>query len=110
MLFRSETTALMMGIHRTLSNAWSHQVHTTYSMRRANGGAVLSLVVFLLTWDSAAAAGGSPIEKTVSLITQLQGSLVSDGEMSQAAYKKYFEWCDQSTTEKRHEVKQTSKV
>ena len=28
---------------------------------------------------------------------------------SEAAYKKYFEWCDQSTTEKRHEVKQTSK-
>lgn len=78
-------------------------------MRRANGGAVLSLVVFLLAWDSAAAAGGSPIEKTVSLITQLQGSLVSDGETSQAAYKKYFEWCDQSSTEKRHEVKQTSK-
>jgi hypothetical protein len=78
-------------------------------MRRANGGAVLSLVIFLLTWDSAAAAGGSPIEKTVELITKLQGSLVSDGETSKAAYKKYFEWCDQSTTEKRFEVKQTSK-
>lgn len=49
--------------------------------------------------------GTSPLEQTLSLITRLEARITKDGEVEEAAYRKYFEFCDDITSEKKHEIK-----
>jgi len=49
-----------------------------------------------------------PIQKVVSLITELQGKVSRDGEAEEAVYKEFFEWCDDDSKEKGFQIKTAS--
>jgi hypothetical protein len=46
----------------------------------------------------------SPLQKVIELITNLQGQVIHDGEMSQQTYKKYSDWCENTSKEKQYEI------
>jgi len=47
----------------------------------------------------------TPVEKTIELLTKLQGTIVRDSEKEEAAYQKFFQYCDDATKDKAHEIK-----
>jgi len=53
-----------------------------------------------------AGSSGSPLQKVISLMTQLQGQVIGEGELSQQTYKKYSNWCERTSTEKQFEITQ----
>lgn len=46
----------------------------------------------------------SPLQKVITLMTQLQGQVIGEGELAQATYKKYSNWCEKSSREKKFEI------
>jgi len=52
------------------------------------------------------ASDGSPLQKVVALMTQLQGQVIGEGELAQQTYKKYSNWCDRTSKEKTFEITQ----
>jgi len=58
-----------------------------------------------LASDLASESQQSPIDKTIALLTSLQAKVVSDGEAEEAAYHKYYEWCEDATRQNRYEIK-----
>jgi len=54
----------------------------------------------------AAKTKGSPLAKVITLMTQLQGQVIREGEMSHTSYKKYSAWCEKSSREKQFEIKE----
>jgi len=52
-----------------------------------------------------AAAAGNPVEKVLQLLTQLQGKVVHEGEVEQAQYEKFVEWCEENAKQKQYEIK-----
>jgi len=52
------------------------------------------------------APDGSPLQKVVALMTQLQGQVIGEGELAQQTYKKYSNWCDRTSKEKTFEITQ----
>jgi predicted nucleic acid-binding Zn-ribbon protein len=55
--------------------------------------------------SSSNAVDGSPLETVVKLITQLQSTVVQDGENEDRAYKKFVAWCDDAVGQKDVEIK-----
>eukprot|EP00929_Paragymnodinium_shiwhaense_P084459 TRINITY_DN4515_c1_g1_i1.p1 TRINITY_DN4515_c1_g1~~TRINITY_DN4515_c1_g1_i1.p1 ORF type:complete len:740 (+),score=286.02 TRINITY_DN4515_c1_g1_i1:94-2313(+) len=47
----------------------------------------------------------NPIEKVLELFEKIEGQVKTDGENEEKAYKKYFEWCDDTSAEKANEIK-----
>jgi len=47
----------------------------------------------------------NPIEKVIELLTNLQSNLVKDGEADAAAYKEFYDWCEDASREKKNEIK-----
>jgi len=64
-----------------------------------------SVVGFLLLLGQAGSASLNPIEQTVALLTQLQASIVKDGEAEAGAYRKFSEWCHTAAHDRNHEIK-----
>lgn len=54
----------------------------------------------------AAKTKGSPLAKVITLMTQLQGQVIKEGELSHTSYKKYSAWCEKSSREKQFEIKE----
>jgi chromosome segregation ATPase len=52
----------------------------------------------------AAVASVNPIEKTISLLKELQVKIGKDDDHEKAAYRKYKDFCDDATSEKIHEI------
>jgi len=59
----------------------------------------------LLIASPAGAARANPIEKIIGLLTRLQGQLVADGETEADAYKKFNQYCQDSSFSKKEEIK-----
>lgn len=55
-------------------------------------------------FEPAGAARLNPIEKIIDLLTKLQGQLVNDGEIEEAAFKKYSDYCSKAATSKGGEI------
>eukprot|EP00419_Tripos_fusus_P010473 CAMPEP_0172667094 /NCGR_PEP_ID=MMETSP1074-20121228/8210_1 /TAXON_ID=2916 /ORGANISM="Ceratium fusus, Strain PA161109" /LENGTH=691 /DNA_ID=CAMNT_0013483557 /DNA_START=42 /DNA_END=2117 /DNA_ORIENTATION=+ len=64
-----------------------------------------SVVWFLLLLGHAGSVSLNPIEQTVALLTQLQASIVKDGEAEAEAYRKFSEWCSTAAHDRNHEIK-----
>merc|ERR1719181_2418238 len=60
-------------------------------------------MIFLLLVASPATA--NPIAKVITLLSELEGKILKDGEIEQKVYEEYFEWCDDASKEKQFEVK-----
>merc|ERR1719410_2003720 len=65
----------------------------------------LSVVWCLLLVGPAGSTSLNPIEQTVALLTQLQASIVKDGEAEAEAYRKFSEWCFTAAHDRNHEIK-----
>lgn len=65
----------------------------------------LSVVWCLLLVGPAGSTSLNPIEQTVALLTQLQASIVKDGEAEAEAYRKFSEWCHTAAHDRSHEIK-----
>jgi len=51
-------------------------------------------------------SSGSPLQKVVALMTQLQGQVIGEGELASQTYKKYSTWCERQSREKQFEITQ----
>merc|ERR1719160_147087 len=56
----------------------------------------------------AVADNSNPISKVIELLSALEAKIMKDGEAEEAAYKDYFEWCDDSAKEKGFALKTDS--
>jgi len=52
-----------------------------------------------------AASAVSPIEKTVQLLTELQGKIVKDGENEQKIYEEFIEYCEDTSKDTQFAIK-----
>lgn len=64
-----------------------------------------SVAWFLLLLGHAGSTSLNPIEQTVALLTQLQASIVKDGEAEAEAYRKFSQWCHTAAHDRSHEIK-----
>jgi len=55
-----------------------------------------------------AADTSNPVMKVIQLLADLSASLENDGDIEGKAYKKYFEWCDDSSASTQFEIKKAS--
>lgn len=73
--------------------------------------------LFFITWVAflfatlsitvnAAESDGSPLQKVIALMTQLQGQVIQEGELATNTYKKYSNWCERTSKEKQFEIRQ----
>jgi len=62
-----------------------------------------SLGVALL-FLAASMASADPIAKVITMLSELEGKILKDGEIEQKTYEEYFEWCDDVAKEKAYEV------
>merc|ERR1740117_1436509 len=60
------------------------------------------MTLFLLV---AATANANPIAKVITMLSELEGKIMKDGETEQKVYEEYFEWCDDAAKEKGFELK-----
>merc|ERR1719160_1230634 len=56
----------------------------------------------------AVADNSNPISKVIELLSALEAKIMKDGEAEEAAYKDYFEWCDDAAKEKGFALKTDS--
>merc|ERR1719265_732880 len=49
-------------------------------------------------------ASADPIAKVITMLSELEGKILKDGEIEQKAYEEDFEWCDDVAKEKGYEV------
>merc|ERR1719265_471624 len=49
-------------------------------------------------------ASADPIAKVITMLSELEGKILKDGEIEQKTYEEYFEWCDDVAKEKAYEV------
>jgi len=47
----------------------------------------------------------NPIQKVITLISELEGKILKEGEAEQKAYEEFFEWCDDAAKNKQFELK-----
>jgi len=64
--------------------------------------AVLSAL--LAVGAAGADAGADPIGQVIMMCEDLAAKVAADGEADQKAYEEYFEWCDDTATEKKQEL------
>jgi hypothetical protein len=62
---------------------------------------VLGMTLLLLI---ASPVTADPIAKVITMLSELEGKILKDGEIEQKAYEEYFEWCDDVAKEKGYEV------
>lgn len=62
------------------------------------------LLLASLFIGTCSAQNTSPLQKVIELITNLQGQVIHDGEMAQQTYKKYSDWCENTSKEKQYEI------
>jgi len=65
-----------------------------------------SLAAALLVVGSARAdeAGSNPLSTVIGLMNDLSAKIKADGAAEEKAYKEYFEWCDDVSTEKNQQI------
>jgi septal ring factor EnvC (AmiA/AmiB activator) len=69
----------------------------------------ISIMAWVAVFFAALSVGvhgtqSSPLQKVITLMTQLQGQVIGEGELAQATYKKYSNWCEKSSREKKFEI------
>jgi chromosome segregation ATPase len=62
-------------------------------------------VLLLSFFFSTGVLAVNPIDKTLQLLKSLQVKIEQDNDHEKAVYRKYFDYCDDATSEKRHEIK-----
>jgi len=50
------------------------------------------------------AGKASPLQKVITLMTQLQGQVIREGELSKVTYDRYSKWCEKTSKGKQHEI------
>jgi len=75
-------------------------------MKQYRLATAVAFAVALSIGVHAAKTKGSPLAKVITLMTQLQGQVIREGEMSHTSYKKYSAWCEKSSREKQFEIKE----
>jgi len=68
----------------------------------------ICVVFFILSATTAMAEETNPLAKVLDMMTEFQGKLVKEGEAEAKAYKKLFEWCDESSANINNEIKTSS--
>jgi len=66
----------------------------------------LAFVAWAALLFAALAAKTSPLQKVITLMTQLQGQVIKEGELAQQTYKKYSNWCEKTSKEKQFEIQE----
>merc|ERR1740130_2612802 len=82
------------------------RVHLFGAMKQYRLATAVVFAVALSIGVHAAKTKGSPLAKVITLMTQLQGQVIREGEMSHTSYKKYSAWCEKSSREKQFEIKE----
>merc|ERR1719428_2817190 len=67
--------------------------------------AAMLLLVPLLVLSPASAAAVSPIEKVISMISDLQTKIIGEGADAQKAYDEHAEWCEDRSKNLGFEIK-----
>lgn len=50
-------------------------------------------------------AKSNPMEKTIKLMSDLQASIIKDGEDEEKAFREYYNWCDSAAAESKNTIK-----
>merc|ERR1740122_435567 len=69
---------------------------------RAAAAAVASA---LLASEAVAVQAESPVAKVLSMISDLQAKVISEGEVAQKEYEEFAEWCEERGANLGHEIK-----
>lgn len=67
----------------------------------------IALVPFLVAPGGvdAVRAKENPMDKTIKLMSDLQSSIIKDGEDEEKAFREYYNWCDSAEEDSRNEIK-----
>merc|ERR1719158_2486153 len=65
----------------------------------------LLLLVLTALAVPAAADTANPLSEVLSLLDDLAAKITKEGEAEAAAYKEFFEWCDDFSRNKQFEIK-----
>jgi len=63
------------------------------------------MVMFLMVLASASAEQANPIEKVLSMISDLQGKIIAEGTEAQKVYDEHAEWCEDRSKNLGFEIK-----
>jgi hypothetical protein len=66
---------------------------------------VVSLALLALVSVSPAAATATPVAKVISLLGDLQGKIIKEGEAAKATFDKFTEWCEDRNVNVAFEIK-----
>mmetsp|Transcript_3072 Transcript_3072/g.8034 ORF Transcript_3072/g.8034 Transcript_3072/m.8034 type:complete len:700 (-) Transcript_3072:77-2176(-) len=62
------------------------------------------LLVTLLALPALALGTASPVQKVVSLLSDLQAKITKEGEEAKATYEKFTEWCEDRSKNTKYEI------